>query len=604
MSKRKSDTLLENSSQSDTKKHRRIDPVEKANAIPKKDFLRPALVPFAYEKEPDYVYSLDLVYADDLSAKQLNDCFSLIESTSRHDYEPSSFGWHPKRKLREMKEKEMRYIVLTKYGITSEATRAYHGYAGFMSFMFTHDSSPTVPVLYIYEIHLVEAARGCGLGKNLMDTAEKIARCLGMEKVMLTCFKSNKKAYNFYERMGYKIDVCSPKDIKTRKKVSKSDYVIMSLDLSDATQRSGGAESTEQDEDAQVTADDTEYSTGSADILKSSDRITESLEKCLSELKDECNSCINFDTAEDDVGKAFRAIDVSDTQSAILHASRLRARVEQYQTRTIAQVKFQAALWTQTHELRDLLDLVERKARIEGNELPEEVTRPPKMIASGLSDVEYNLMNQAIAGTTTRIVPSATETELSRQNSKVKALERQVALYQRQADQARAAVRAQERVLSKRESAVKVAETQVALRAKQIDDREARIAHKMEALAKVFDSDASLEEDSEAHSGQDSEDDDEEAFAENDEDDSTEQSQQQSATNTEYSDHSRPEREIAESDSEDEKPEKLTISKSLKLPTPEAMKWQRPRKDQVSTWLRRSGSARESFPSGKRASDI
>ncbi|EME89548.1 uncharacterized protein MYCFIDRAFT_27838, partial [Pseudocercospora fijiensis CIRAD86] len=198
----------------------------------RKDFYSQTNAAFQYKPQNDTVYSLDLVHADNLPEKQLNDCFSLIERTSRDDYEPSSFGWHPRRKLREMKEKEMRYVMLTERNITSEAgSTRENEFAGFMSFMFTYDSTPPLPVLYIYEIHLVEGARGCGLGKHLMHSAEKIARDFGMKKVMLTCFKSNKNAYSFYERLGYRIDACSPKDFELRKKVSKSEYVIMSLDL-------------------------------------------------------------------------------------------------------------------------------------------------------------------------------------------------------------------------------------------------------------------------------------------------------------------------------------------------------------------------------------
>lgn len=99
---------------------------------------------------------------------------------------------------------------------------------GFVSFMITHDSVPSVPVLYIYEIHLVETYRGKGLGKHFMTLAEDIAQRVGVEKVMLTYFLSNEKARGFYERLGYGVDECSPEDRTTRTKVVKVDYVIAS----------------------------------------------------------------------------------------------------------------------------------------------------------------------------------------------------------------------------------------------------------------------------------------------------------------------------------------------------------------------------------------
>ena len=65
----------------------------------------------------------------------------------------------------------------------------------------------------------------------MMVLAEDVARRVGVEKVMLTCFKSNVEARRFYERLGYGIDESSPRDIKTRGKVHKCDYVILSKDI-------------------------------------------------------------------------------------------------------------------------------------------------------------------------------------------------------------------------------------------------------------------------------------------------------------------------------------------------------------------------------------
>ncbi|EME49170.1 hypothetical protein DOTSEDRAFT_118324, partial [Dothistroma septosporum NZE10] len=166
---------------------------------------------------------ISFTFATDLPTMQLNHCFSLIESTSREDYERSSFGWHPTRKRREMEESEMRYLQVYKNREGERET-----FEGFLSFMITHDSSPAVPVLYVYEIHLTEDARGKGLGRFLMDKAESIAHKIGVQKVMLTCFVSNTIARNFYDRLGYRTDACSPEDRTTRRKVVKVDYVIMS----------------------------------------------------------------------------------------------------------------------------------------------------------------------------------------------------------------------------------------------------------------------------------------------------------------------------------------------------------------------------------------
>ncbi|TKA32435.1 hypothetical protein B0A50_01542 [Salinomyces thailandicus] len=170
--------------------------------------------------------------AEAISKHYLNLCFDLIEETSREDYENSSLGWHPRRKLKEMKQQGMRYLLIEKDDVDQPLY-------GFLSFLPTHDSTPSVPVLYIYEIHLHENARGEGNGKVLMKMAMDIAKGLGVEKVMLTCFLSNEIALAFYRSLGYETDTCSPQEKRTRKKLVKPDYVILSKRVRDSSQKTG-----------------------------------------------------------------------------------------------------------------------------------------------------------------------------------------------------------------------------------------------------------------------------------------------------------------------------------------------------------------------------
>jgi N-alpha-acetyltransferase 40 len=180
--------------------------------------------------EDEALYSITFKPAHSLSATELDSCFNLIDTTSRTDYAASADGWHPKRKKKEMRDKDMRYLLVQKQNDEQSAHEAE--FAGFLSFMLTHDSSPPVPVLYIYEIHLVESARRTGLGAHLMTMADGIASAAAVDKVMLTCFLSNDKARRFYESRGYGRDVCSPEEKKIRNKVVKFDFVIMSKDVS------------------------------------------------------------------------------------------------------------------------------------------------------------------------------------------------------------------------------------------------------------------------------------------------------------------------------------------------------------------------------------
>ena len=177
-------------------------------------------------------FKINFVSSANLTKDELNACFKLVESTSRPDYDSSSWGWHPKRKKREMKEDEMRYLLVrSARGEEHRDGGPIDRVEGFFSFMLTHDSTPSVPVLYIYEIHLEQSLRKVGLGTHLMDMAERTAERVGVAKVMLTCFLSNEKAHGYYKRRGYVTDVCSPEDRKTRNKVVKADYVIMSKDI-------------------------------------------------------------------------------------------------------------------------------------------------------------------------------------------------------------------------------------------------------------------------------------------------------------------------------------------------------------------------------------
>jgi len=79
-------------------------------------------------------------------------------------------------------------------------------------FRFTWDDEdePEFPVLFCYELQVDEKYRGSGIGARLMDIEKKIAASRNMWKVMLTCFKVNRRALHFYEKIGFGVDVNSP----------------------------------------------------------------------------------------------------------------------------------------------------------------------------------------------------------------------------------------------------------------------------------------------------------------------------------------------------------------------------------------------------------
>jgi ribosomal protein S18 acetylase RimI-like enzyme len=83
----------------------------------------------------------------------------------------------------------------------------------------------------MYEIHLMDKLRGCGLGSKLMEFLEMAARQTGLSKTMLTVFASNGAARRLYEKLGYEKDACSPEDRIVRRRAIKADYIIMSKEL-------------------------------------------------------------------------------------------------------------------------------------------------------------------------------------------------------------------------------------------------------------------------------------------------------------------------------------------------------------------------------------
>ncbi|PWN27274.1 acyl-CoA N-acyltransferase, partial [Jaminaea rosea] len=165
--------------------------------------------------------------------------FSLFESNMRSSYEANANargrdgnhagpgGWDPEEKKEELFDDEARFLLLYPakcQGETEEKTAAQRELLGFATFRFTveplHPSDPLnmhvvkrwgkIEVLYLYELQLSPALRGCGIGSALMDLLVCLARATHMRKLCLTVFKDNVGAKRFYERQGWSRDRISP----------------------------------------------------------------------------------------------------------------------------------------------------------------------------------------------------------------------------------------------------------------------------------------------------------------------------------------------------------------------------------------------------------
>ena len=159
-------------------------------------------------------------------------CINLVELTSWDHYHSSEKGWSRAKKLKEMGHPAMKYLLLNpipaapltgKEGKLVELEQT----DGFLSFMVTEEDR--YEVIYCYELHLRPSLQGKGLGRTMMEVMEMIGSKVGVEKAMLTVFRSNNKAVEAYKSWGYGLDEFSPEPRKLRDgTVKEPSYVILS----------------------------------------------------------------------------------------------------------------------------------------------------------------------------------------------------------------------------------------------------------------------------------------------------------------------------------------------------------------------------------------
>lgn len=217
----------------------------------------PTPAPTKQNATPLAVYSAATIPTPDLEA-----CLDLIEQTSGDAYAASGIGWSRPKKRKEMLLPDMKYLLVrggpsadnfqpgsasasasisdepevkdderkSKSKSDSQDKSLDSRILGFLSFMVTYEDGKEV--VYCYEIHLSSLARGKGLGGLLMSRMEEIGRSVGLEKAMLTVFKSNRAARDFYKKGGYEVDENSPQPRTLRNgTVKEYDYEILSKRL-------------------------------------------------------------------------------------------------------------------------------------------------------------------------------------------------------------------------------------------------------------------------------------------------------------------------------------------------------------------------------------
>jgi ribosomal protein S18 acetylase RimI-like enzyme len=163
-----------------------------------------------------------------ISKEFLQQALELFETNMGEMYRKSSWGFNLETKRAELEHRKARYLLVNR-GNNSDNNNNNNnnnnGLVAFSHFRFEMDDEedPECVVLYVYEIQVAAAYRKQGLGKRLMGILEHIARKNEMDKVMLTVFKANQGAMDFYtQRLGYVVDESSPK---------YEDYEILSKKL-------------------------------------------------------------------------------------------------------------------------------------------------------------------------------------------------------------------------------------------------------------------------------------------------------------------------------------------------------------------------------------
>ncbi|XP_077901895.1 N-alpha-acetyltransferase 40 isoform X3 [Ictidomys tridecemlineatus] len=115
-------------------------------------------------------------------------------------YEQSEWGWKDREKREEMTDDRAWYLIAWENSSVPVA---------FSHFRFDVECGDEV--LYCYEVQLESKVRRKGLGKFLIQILQLMANSTQMKKVMLTVFKHNHGAYQFFrEALQFEIDDSSP----------------------------------------------------------------------------------------------------------------------------------------------------------------------------------------------------------------------------------------------------------------------------------------------------------------------------------------------------------------------------------------------------------
>ncbi|NWI38097.1 NAA40 acetyltransferase, partial [Picathartes gymnocephalus] len=122
-----------------------------------------------------------------LDPSTLDWAFELTKANMQTLYEQSEWGWKEREKREELRDERAWYLLAREPGA---------GPVAFSHFRFDVECGDEV--LYCYEVQLESRVRRRGLGKFLLQILQLVANSTQMKKVMLTVFKHNHGALQFF----------------------------------------------------------------------------------------------------------------------------------------------------------------------------------------------------------------------------------------------------------------------------------------------------------------------------------------------------------------------------------------------------------------------
>ena len=172
--------------------------VDKANAIKNPLDLIP---PFRKFERNGLKLDIEFERVTEMSKERIDWVLDLTTRNMQKLYEESEWGWKESEKHKEMTEDMALYLIASEKE-TGKLVAFSH---------FRFDIECDDEVVYCYEIQVEDSYRRKGVGKFLLQVLELLAYKTSMIKVMLTTFKSNKNAHNFFiDAMKYEVDETNP----------------------------------------------------------------------------------------------------------------------------------------------------------------------------------------------------------------------------------------------------------------------------------------------------------------------------------------------------------------------------------------------------------